>query len=68
MMVANDLRELLAALESRPLIAEGSKRRRLPKRTSKFIRRKVESCKSEGKTVRHCVAWAYWRAKRKGLL
>jgi hypothetical protein len=64
----NDLRELLRELESRPLIVEGPRRRRLPRAASKFIRRGIESCKAEGKTIRHCVTLAYRKAQRKGLL
>ncbi len=63
-----DLREMLAALESRPLIAEGSKRRRLPKAASRFIKSRIKSCKVERKPVRHCIAWAYNQARCKGLL
>ncbi len=64
----DNLRELLRELEARPLVADGPRRRRLPKRTSKFIQSTIEDCKAEGKTIRHCVAWAYLRAKRRGLL
>ena len=68
----NDLRELLSELEARPLV-EGQgprapRRRRLPKAASQFILKKIESCKAEGKTVRHCVTLAYMKAQRKGLL
>lgn len=64
----NHLRELLRELEARPLIAEGPRRRRLPKRASRFIRNGIESCKAEGKRVMTCVTVAYQQAKRKGLI
>jgi hypothetical protein len=64
----DDLRELLKELEARPLFAAGPRRRRLPKAASKFIQRTIESCRAEGKTIRHCVTRAYWQAKGRKLL
>ncbi len=64
----DDFRELLKALESRPLIAEQPRRRRHPKPVSRFLKGNIESCKADGEPVMRCVTMAYCKAKRKGLL
>jgi hypothetical protein len=63
-----ELRKLVEELSARPLVTEGPRRRRLPKATSRFIRKEIESCRDDGQPVRHCVTLAYWRARKQGLL
>ena len=61
-----ELRSLLEQLDARS--GPEPKSKRLPKRASRFIRRKIERLRAEGLPIKRAVAIAYRQAREKGLL